>query len=178
MVKIRKAYPLLPDGSIDIKQWLDEIIHDYSEKDIALLQKAALLAESYGTDIKTPLGESCLYQGWMMGEILQDLGLDSEAVATALLYPTYKNSTLTLEKVNTTLGEGVVKLIQGLEKIDTIPTGQSEGQLENLRRMLLSIVEDVRVVLIKLASHTCEMRAATRVDETQRRKMAEQTQEI
>lgn len=178
MVKIRQAYPLLPNGAIDIKQWLEEIIHDYSEKDLTLLRAAAELAELYGVEVKTPLGESCLYQGWMMGEILQDLGLDAEAVATALLYPTYKNTKLSLEKIQTVLGEEVVKLIQGLEKIDILPTGHSQGQLENLRRMLLSIVEDVRVVLIKLASHTCEMRAATRLEEPLRRTMAEQTQEI
>ena len=178
MVKVREAHPLLEDGSIDIDSWLERLSDNRSPEEMALLKKACQCGIEAGLGLVTSFGESCFYQGMMMAEILQDLGLDASTIAAAIVYHTSQYAPFTPGYLQKQLGEEVERLILGVQKIDAVPADHAIGQIENLRRMLLSIVEDVRMVLIKLASHTCEMRAAVRWDETRRRRIAEETQEI
>jgi GTP pyrophosphokinase len=85
-----------------------------------------------------------------------------------------------LDEIEKHLGIAVRVLLQGIQKIDAFSTQTNKHirQTENLRRMLFAIVEDVRVVLIKLASHTAEMRLTKNLNEATRKQKAEETQEI
>jgi len=169
MVKLREPNPLLPDGSIDLEQWLGRVSESRSEEEMALIREACEL-------VKQSAGFS---QSLMMAEILQELGLDTPTLIAAIVYDANHSQVLTLETTQKHFGETVAKLVLGVQKIDQVSTQHHQAkQLENLRRMLLSIVEDVRVVLIKLVRHTCAMRAAVHLEDAIKRKMAEETQEI
>lgn len=178
MVKVREAHPVLPDGSIDIKKWLERISANREYSEIDFIEKACALAQEFGRVLPTSYGEPCFNQGLVMAEILHELGLDADTLAAAIIHHTYQYGDLSLERITNTLNENVVKLVQGVQKIDEVPANPTFKQVENLRRMLLSIVDDVRVVLIKLASHTCELRAAVNLQDDERRKIALETQEI
>jgi len=157
VVKIREKHTLLPNGTVDIEKWLERIQEERTEEQIQLIQKACTFAKHYEA-VKTPLGESCFHQGLVMAEILQDLGLDAVTLAAAVLFDVSQYAKIPLEKIKKELGLDVTLLVQGAEKLHSVQAHKIP-QSENLRRMLLAVVEDVRVVLIRLAEHTCEMHA-------------------
>lgn len=177
MVKVREADPLLPDGGVDAGAWLQRIIGDRSPEEVSLIQKALELAALFGADIMTPLGDSCFHQGLVMAEILHHLGTDTSTICAGLVYDAMRYGQLELEKVQDVLGDKVASLVSGVQKLQSVQMPSSLKN-ENLRRMLLAVVEDVRVVLIKLAEHTCEMRAAVNTEESLRYSMAEDTLHI
>lgn len=176
MVKIREKHPLLPNGSIDISTWIERIHEERTQDQIHIIQKACEFAKPY-EELKTPLNESCFHQGLVMAEILHDLGLDAVTLSAAILFDVSEYANIPLEKIKKELGEEVAFLVQGAQKLHSVQT-KKISQTENLRRMLLAVVEDVRVVLIRLAEHTCEMQAARKLDEHTRVAMAEETLQI
>ncbi|WP_462154948.1 GTP diphosphokinase [Pseudoalteromonas piscicida] len=107
-----------------------------------------------------------------MVEILADLNFDSESLATAFLTPYFVAGKLSLEQVEETLGKNISLLLKGVENMETISTlaHQSSGrvQVDNIRRMLLAMVEDVRAVVIKLAEQICHLRAVKKASEEER----------
>ncbi len=177
MVKVREADPLLPDGGIDGDAWVQRVSGDRSSEQDKLMRLAFDLASSVGTENTTPFGEPCFHQGMEMAEILDHLGADTPTLAAAMVYDQSRYAGLTPEKITEVLGEEVAKLVLGVKKLESVHA-RSLSKTENLRRMLLAVVEDVRVVLIKLAEHTCEMRSAINVEETLRYAMAEDTFQI
>lgn len=177
MVKVREDDPLLPDGGIDANAWLERVASLRSVEHIVLIRKALELALSFGQDAMTSLGNSCLHQGMVMAEMLHQLGADTITLAAALVYDDVRYGRLTLDKIKTRLGKEVTHLVSGIQKLQAAQL-RSSSKNENLRRMLLAVVEDVRVVLIKLAEHTCEMRMAVNVEEKLRHTMAEETFQI
>ncbi len=177
MVKVREADPLLPDGGIDGDAWVQRVSGDRSYEQVKLIRMAFDLAFSVGTDNTTPFGEPCFHQGMEMAEILHHLGADTPTLAAAMVYDQSRYAGLTPEKITEVLGEEIATLIVGVKKLESVHA-RSLSKTENLRRMLLAVVEDVRVVLIKLAEHTCEMRSAINVEETLRYAMAEETFQI
>lgn len=104
-----------------------------------------------------------------MAEILTTLKVNEETLVAAVLYRAVREDKLTLKYVKETFGPIVAQLIDGVLQMAVIsnlqsPTrdsilGQSDGQLTNVRKMLVSLVDDVRVALIKLAERTCAIRA-------------------
>lgn len=177
MVKIRETDPLLPDGGVDVPAWLERVAGERSIEQVMLIQKALDLALSFGTDIVTPFGDSCFHQGIGMGEILHHLGADTPTLAAAIVYDDVRYGRMPIENITHHLGEEVANLVLGVQKLQSVHA-RSIPKSENLRRMLLAVVEDVRVVLIKLAEHICEMRAAVNAEETLRHAMAEETLHI
>lgn len=177
MVKVREENPLLPDGELDGDAWLERVVGDRSPEQVLLIRKAFDLALSFGIKMVTPFGNSCFHQGLVMAEILHHLGTDTVCIAAAIVYDGSRYADLTLDDITNSLGEEVAGLVCGVQKLQSVHT-RSIPKSENLRRMLLAVVEDVRIVLIKLAEHTCEMRAAINIEESLRYAMAEETLQI
>jgi GTP pyrophosphokinase len=155
----------------------------YFEADMTLIREACVLSQLTGEDHPTFSGESCLRQGLSMADILVDLQVDKETLAAAIVYNSVHFADLSLENVTDNLGPNVAKLIQGVEQLDAIRSLQGHHernrlQIENLRKMLLAMVEDVRVVLIKLAERACIMRSASVLGEVRQRQLARETMDI
>ncbi len=178
MVKLRKDNLILSDGSFDSHRWLTEIAKDYSPDELHRLRTVIGLTENIPAAVLMPMGDTCVLHGLRTAQILQALGLDMSTLAAAIVYPAYRYAKLSMKDIEEKCGFDIAQLVSGVEKIDQIAIDGVSGQLENLRRMLITLVEDVRVVLIKLASHTCLMRAAVLIEDASKRKLAEQTREI
>ncbi|RJE77296.1 GTP diphosphokinase [Pseudoalteromonas sp. MSK9-3] len=107
-----------------------------------------------------------------MVEILAELNFDAESLATAYLTPYFLNQQIEQEKIQQELGDNVSLLLTGVEQMATISTlahqGKGNVQIDNVRRMLLAMVEDVRAVVIKLAEQICHLRAVKNADEEER----------
>jgi GTP pyrophosphokinase len=111
--------------------------------------------------------------GQEMVEILHELHMDDETLQAALIYPYCDIHLLSNEVVEEKFGKGIAELISGVRKMDAIKTLQSRqqsdaGQVENLRNMLLTMVEDVRAVVIKMAERICSLHQVKLKDEETR----------
>ncbi len=182
MVKIRDDLPKSADGSIDIAQWAQRISVNRTDKEKALLQQAAMLNLEHGGHHLTSVNESCLRQGLLTAETLLTLEPDVETLLAAVVYFPAHYGELSTELIQSTLGTEVATLVSGIAQITT-RTSQAKGssssaQHDNLRRMLLAVVEDVRVVLIKLAERITSLRAAAVLDKDVRTQFALETRDI
>jgi GTP pyrophosphokinase len=126
-----------------------------------------------------------LLKGQEMVEILLTLNLDYEALLCALYSPAYEAQQLTEQQLNEQLPEPVLALLSTVQQMNTIGTLQhfqhgkpDAEQLDNVRRMLLAMVADVRAVLVKLAERVCYLRQVKRADEETRVLAAKECQEI
>lgn len=111
--------------------------------------------------------------GQEMVEILHELHMDDETLQAALIYPYCEIHTLDNQQVEEKFGKGIGELVSGVRKMDAIKTLQSRqqsdaGQVENLRNMLLTMVEDVRAVVIKMAERICSLHQVKKQDEETR----------
>jgi GTP pyrophosphokinase len=124
-----------------------------------------------------------------VASILGELRLDHECIAASILHSAVPQGAVQMEEVRSQFSTSVWKLVQGLNQMDIIQEfkGQSEksekgkkdrGQAESIRKMLLAMVEDLRVVLIKLADRLYAMRTAASLPEGKRRQVAQESLEI
>lgn len=114
-----------------------------------------------------------LLVGQEMVEILHELHMDDETLQAALVYPFCENHSLTQPQIEEKFGTSIAELVAGVRKMDAIKTLQSRspsdaGQIENLRNMLLTMVEDVRAVVIKMAERICALHQVKDKDEETR----------
>lgn len=183
MVKIKESPHLAPDGSINLEAWLQYVASKCKTQDLHLIRHACVLSQLTGEEQPTLTGVSCLQQGLAMAEILLDLQLDNETIAAALVYNNVHYADLNLEDVREHLGEQVAKLVHGTIQMDAIRvipglSGDNHEQLENVRKMLLAMVQDMRVVVIKLAERTAIMRTLDVFAAKTARQYAKETMDI
>jgi len=180
MVQVRDDYPLTSEGLVDIPLWLARLpIHghggdhpDLSESDLSVLSQAANQVQALKMDASEQADAwsdtySPLYTGLEMAEILADLNLDIDTLTAAILYRSVRDGKLSLEQLGA-YSESVVKLIEGVLRMAALSQsdalledqvlGSREAQPEHMRKMLVAMVDDVRVALIKLAERTCAIR--------------------
>ncbi|WP_336272914.1 GTP diphosphokinase [Vreelandella indica] len=170
MVKVREDQPLTASGKVDIQQWLTRLQEDVRLRDPERLVEACELAETL--ELEAPRTHrvwlspgSSFRMGLEMADILGDLKLDQATLEAAVLYRAVREGLLSLEAVSKRFGEEVASLIDGVLQMAAIsyPLAPDHGmgqhnQQENLRKMLVNMVGDVRVALIKIAERTCALR--------------------
>ncbi|EHA16932.1 MULTISPECIES: GTP diphosphokinase [unclassified Halomonas] len=170
MVKVREDQPLTASGKVDIQQWLTRLQEDVRLRDPERLVEACELAETL--ELEAPRTHrvwlspgSSFRMGLEMADILGDLKLDQATLEAAVLYRAVREGLLSLEAVTKRFGEEVASLIDGVLQMAAIsyPLAPDHGmgqhnQQENLRKMLVNMVGDVRVALIKIAERTCALR--------------------
>ncbi|MDP3561326.1 MAG: GTP diphosphokinase [Legionellaceae bacterium] len=185
MVKVKEGMPLHVDGSIDVEQWLQLIGSKGYFQDLGLIRNACTLSQLAGHDHAIETGESCLQQGLAMADVLADLEVDQETLAAAIIFISVHYAELSLEDVEEQLGTGVARLVSGVEKMSAISgissldkATQHKHQVDNMRKMLLAMVDDVRVVLIKLADRLCVLRSSAPISSQMRQHIATEAMEI
>lgn len=146
---------------------------------------ALLTAESWLLQHEVTPDEPKLRDGWEMVEILSELRMDKDALLAALLFPLFDAGVLAAESIEDSFPKAVLPMllaVKQMEAIRSIPLGANQTlqpqQADNLRRMLLAMVEDVRAVVIKLASQICELRNVKNADEETRVLAAKETNAI
>ncbi len=124
-------------------------------------------------------GEDYVNHPLEVAAILADLQLDAETIAAALLHDTVEDTNLTAEEVRREFGPEVARLVDGVTKLGRISlrTDQQQ-QAENVRKMMVAMAEDLRVVLIKLADRLHNMRTLEPLAEAKRRKISRETLDI
>ena len=185
MVKVKDSTPLLPDGGIDVEQWLHQLGSKGYFEDLGLIRNACTLSQLAGQDHATETGESCLQQGLAMADILADLEVDQETLAAAIIFVSVHYAELSLEDVEEQLSANIARLVKGIEKMSAMSNlqvlgkyPQNKHQIDNVRKMLLAMVDDVRVVLIKLAERLCVLRTSAPMPTAMRKLIATEAMEI
>ncbi len=144
-----------------------------------LLNKAYVYAmQKHGTQRRAN-GDPYFSHPLEVAAILTDLKLDEATIAVALLHDTIEDTDATRSEIDAMFGEDIGRLVEGLTKIKRLDlVSKKAAQAENLRKLLLAISEDVRVLLVKLADRLHNMRTLQYMPEQKRGPIAEETLEI
>ena len=193
MVKVREDHPITADGEIDIERWLEWLGERVTLQDVETLRSACQLSkqiEQVAIEEGTVWAEgaSSFRTGLEMAQILAELHLDAESLTAAILYRAVREGKLSLEQVKRDFGPEIAKLIDGVLQMAAISSlrhpirgnvlGQTEGQVDNIRRMLVTMIDDVRVALIKLAERTCAIRDVKNATPEKRHRVAREVFDI
>ena len=185
MVKVNDAIPMHSDGSIDVGRWVDKIAERGYFEDVTLLRSACDLGQLAGQDHAIETGESCFQHGLAMANVLVDLEVDQETLAAAVLYSSAHDAELAIDDIAEHLNPDIAHLISGVGKMSTLSQmgsdfsdSHNKQQIDNMRKMLLAMVDDVRIVLIKLADRLCVLRSVAPISLSLRKKLASEVMSI
>lgn len=141
------------------KDLLNSIEYKTDADDVELIERAFRLANDAHNGIRRKTGEPYITHPIEVAQIVAtEIGLGPTSIATALMHDVVEDSDYTLEDIESMFGANISKLIDGLTKISGVTTVDKNMQLENYRKMLLTISDDIRVILIKIADRMHNMR--------------------
>ncbi|WP_286234888.1 GTP diphosphokinase [Thalassotalea sediminis] len=175
MVSVRKSHQMTQTS---FTQWLDtlELSQDKKDELVALWQQFSTLFADH---------QECETKALEMVEILASLNLDKDSLCAAIIIPLIEYNLLPLSDVQEKFSQSIYLLCKGVAQMDAIKTLQqtqsnkvSVNQVDNIRRMLLAMVEDVRAVVIKLAERLVFLRLVKNADEETRVLAAKETENI
>jgi GTP pyrophosphokinase len=172
MVRVRNIHPIKSEAVVDIDLWASNLKCTELEREDHF--RAAKLVEECqytSTGSRYVWGDKgdCLTAGLGMAEMLIELHLDAASITASILYRAIREERLSLDKVKKSFDTEVLALLDGVTQMAAIgqalhPTrevvlGQSQSQVDTIRRMLVTMIDDVRVALIKLAERNCALHA-------------------
>lgn len=144
--------------------------------DKALIRKAFELAVDAHKDMRRKSGEPYIYHPIAVAQICaEEIGLGTTSIVCALLHDTVEDTDITIEDIKGMFGERIAKIIDGLTKISGVFDHTSSLQAENFRKMLLTLSDDIRVILIKLADRLHNMRTLESMAHDKQIKIASET---
>src|SRR5689334_7918438 len=147
--------------------------------DLKLIEKAYEYSQKHHSGQTRASGEPFLAHPLEVALVLAEMKLDATAIAAGLLHDAIEDTEATQEDLVKEFGEQVAHIVEGVTKIDKIDfASREEQQAENVRKMVLAMVDDIRVVLIKLADRLHNMRTLEHLAEDRRQKIAKETLEI
>jgi len=137
--------------------------------DVALLDKAYSIAKKHHENQYRKSGEPFVVHPLEVAGILADIELDQTSIIAALLHDLIEDTEFTYEKVKTEFGEKIANIINGVTKLDRIVfSSREEKQVENLRKMIIAMSEDVRIIVVKLADRLHNMRTISPLSKEKR----------
>ncbi len=186
---VNTTNPLLlsdTNNTIALEAWVERITEQRSETDKQALIKACSLAQAIHQIQCRASGEAYLIHVVTVADILAHLGMDTEVLIAALLHESVETQQLTLKEIKEHFSSTVMQLVDGVARMRLIEDLQeqspkrigTETQTESLRKMLLAMAEDVRVVLIKLADRLHNMRVLRQLPVEQRRRISRETLDL
>lgn len=144
--------------------------HSGNSYDMELITKAYKLAEESHGDQRRVSGIPYILHPTSVACILAELGMDTESICGALLHDVVEDTPVKLDEIAKGFGKDVAKLIDGVTKISKIPySTREQQQAENIRKMLIAMADDIRVIIIKLADRLHNMRTMDCMPEQKRR---------
>jgi GTP diphosphokinase / guanosine-3',5'-bis(diphosphate) 3'-diphosphatase len=158
---------------------LDKVRAYSPEADLELLRRAYVFSALEHKGQVRHSGEPYLVHPLEVADLLADMKLDVVAVSAGLLHDVVEDTLTTPERITELFGAEVAHVVEGVTKIGAIPFSSSEErQAENFRKMLLAMVDDIRVILVKLADRLHNMRTLHHLPEERRVKIAQETLDI
>ena len=149
------------------------------QDDLSIVKKAYDYSLRHHEGQTRASGEPYLIHPLEVALVLAEMKMDPVAIAAGLLHDSVEDTSVTIEDIRTEFGEQVAHIVEGVTKISKIDFAtREEQQAENLRKMMLAMVDDIRVVLIKLADRLHNMRTLEHLPPERQHKIAEETLEI
>ncbi len=158
-----------------------QVAQQFSVEEASLIDKAFRIARDRHEGQMRSSGEPYIIHPVAVAKIVLDYGMDYQSIAAAMLHDTVEDTDLTLEEVKKEFGGDIAALVDGLTKLGKVPLDikdKEEQQAENVRKMLLAMSEDIRVIIIKLADRLHNIRTLNFVAPQKRRDKALETLEI
>ncbi|HET6959818.1 MAG TPA: bifunctional (p)ppGpp synthetase/guanosine-3',5'-bis(diphosphate) 3'-pyrophosphohydrolase [Vicinamibacterales bacterium] len=149
--------------------------------DVELLRRAYVFSAFEHRGQVRHSGEPYLIHPLAVADFLADMKLDVVAIAAGLLHDVVEDTLTTIERIQELFGPEVAHVVEGVTKISAIPLSSASSeqrQAENFRKMLLAMVDDIRVILVKLADRLHNMRTLIHLPEERRVKIAQETRDI
>ena len=159
------------------KQLLKISYRTLTDEDKKLIRSAFDLAVEAHKDQRRKSGEAYIFHPIAVAKIVaSEIGLDATSIAAALLHDVVEDTEYTLEYIHEHFGENVARIVDGLTKISHLIIGEDVSmQAENFRKMLLTLNEDVRVIIIKIADRMHNMQTMESMAPDKQRKIASET---
>jgi GTP pyrophosphokinase len=158
---------------------IDKVRAYHPGADEALIRRAYEFSEEMHRGQRRQSGEPYFVHPVGVANIIADLRLDVASIAAALLHDTVEDTLTTLDQIKSGFGPEVAALVDGVTKISQVSfTSRAEKQAENFRKMVLSMAHDIRVILIKLADRTDNMRTLHHLAPERQREIAQETLDI
>ena len=159
---------------------LKDVAQEYlTEPQIEALRHSYVVARDAHEGQTRSTGEPYIIHPVAVARILAEMRLDLETLQAALLHDVIEDTEVTKEQLETQFGIAVAELVDGVSKLDKLKfRNRKEAQAENFRKMILAMVQDIRVILIKLADRTHNMRTLGALRPDKRRRIARETLEI
>ena len=189
MVQVRDLHQVTHHSAIKLDSWLQKLQQTTGLADVSRIRQACEMADQAQSQTDKhnwSIGNS-FYVGLEMAEILTELKLDEDSLVAAILYRSVRELKLELAHVAKHFGQAVADLIAGVIQMAAITgvldnelsarhgkkvLGEHQDQADNIRKMLVTLVNDVRVALIKLAERACAIRAAKNAESEKRLRVA------
>jgi GTP pyrophosphokinase len=147
--------------------------------DLTLVKKAYEFSSRHHQGQTRASGEPYLVHPVEVASVLADMRLDTTAIASGLLHDAVEDTSVTVDDIRAEFGEQVAHIVEGVTKISKIDfASREEAQAESVRKMVLAMVDDIRVVLIKLADRLHNMRTLQHLTPERQIKIARETLEI
>ncbi len=159
---------------------LREVVETYLEPaHIADIERAYQVAEKAHDGQMRSSGEPYITHPVAAARILAELNLDHQTIMAALMHDVIEDTPVTKEELSDQFGESVAELVEGVSKLTQINfRSKEEAQAENFRKMMMAMVQDIRVILIKLADRLHNMQTLGALRPDKRRRIARETLEI
>ena len=167
--------------TVDLRfvELVDKVRRNRPGDDFTLLRRAYDFASEHHRGQVRLSGEPYLSHPLEVAHTLADMKLDSISLCAALLHDVVEDTKVTLDKLSSEFGPDVARLVEGVTKISRLDLLAPEArQAENVRKMLLAMVNDVRVVLVKLADRLHNMRTLEYLDPSRQQRIARETLDI
>lgn len=180
--------PALSDQ--ETQAWIASLANTFSASEVEVINQACQLASLAYAAQTEKTGVPLMHHATGTAAILMSLNLDAETIAATILYATPRHIDNWQETLKSRFGQSITNLVAGLMQIEQVqafgalePVNQKDKdaqnqQVESLRKMLLAMVQDIRVVLIKLAERTQTLRSLANVDSTMQQQIAKEIQGV
>ncbi len=165
--------------SITVDVLIQKILSGEKQYDLSKIVSAYELANKYHDGQKRESGEPYITHPLAVAYILLELGMDTDTICAALLHDVVEDTDCTLEILQKKFGSDVAMLVNGVTKLKKVETfTKDEQKAENIRKILLAMSEDIRVIIIKLADRLHNMRTLNFCRDEKRRNIAHETMNI
>ncbi|HEA64638.1 MAG TPA: bifunctional (p)ppGpp synthetase/guanosine-3',5'-bis(diphosphate) 3'-pyrophosphohydrolase, partial [Candidatus Aminicenantes bacterium] len=156
-----------------------EKVSSYSEKDTTLLQKAYVFAAQAHKGQTRRSGEPYLSHSLEVASMLADMKLDKTTLAAGLLHDVLEDTDVTAVELQQAFGKEIAHLVEGATKISRVQESSPETrQAESIRKIILAMIDDLRVIFIKLADRIHNLKTLKFLPEDKQKKIAMETLEI
>ena len=164
---------------IRIQEILDKVAAKNKDANLELIQKAYVFAAAAHAGQTRLSGEPYLSHPLAVADTLADMGFDEPTVAAGLLHDTVEDTSVTIDDIAENFGDEVADIVDGVTKISKIVfENKEEAQAENIRKMILAMSHDMRVIMVKLADRLHNMRTLDFQKAYKQKRIAQETMDI